>query len=95
MKGTAMIDKIAEYRKAIAAFVVPALIVLAASFADGTVTVQEWIAVAIAALGTSVAVGAIPNVVTTAQIVKSAVDPTAVAAALVREENRRNGFPSS
>ena len=56
-----MIDKIAEYRKAVAAFVVPALVVLASSLADGVITAQEWIAVAIAALGTSVAVGAIPN----------------------------------
>lgn len=56
-----MVDKIAEYRKAIAAFIVPALIVLGAALADGAVSLQEWIAVAIAALGTSVAVGAIPN----------------------------------
>ena len=56
-----MIDKIAEYRKAIAAFIVPALIVLGASLADGVVSPQEWIAIAIAALGTSVAVGYVPN----------------------------------
>lgn len=56
-----MIDKIAEYRKAIAGFVVPALVVVSASLADGVITPQEWIAVAIAALGTSVAVAAVPN----------------------------------
>ena len=56
-----MIDKVAEYRKAIAAFIVPALVVLGAALADGVISAQEWIAVAIAALGTSVAVGAIPN----------------------------------
>lgn len=56
-----MIEKITEYRKAIAGFIVPALVVLGASLADGVVSAQEWIAVAIAALGTSVAVGVIPN----------------------------------
>jgi len=56
-----MIQKIAEYRKAIAAFLVPALVVLGAALADGAVSPQEWIAVAIAALGTSTIVGAVPN----------------------------------
>ena len=56
-----MIQKIKEYRKAIAAFTVPALVVLGAALADGVVSPQEWIAVAIAALGTSVAVGYVPN----------------------------------
>lgn len=87
-----MFDKLAEYRKAIAAFIVPALVVLSASLADGAITAQEWIAVAIAALGTSVAVGAIPNALTDAQVIKSAKhleEPTAVAARLVSEENRR------
>lgn len=83
-----MIDKINEYRKAIAAFVVPALVVLAASYADGVVTVQEWIAVVIAALGTSVAVGAVPNEINP----KNIADPGALAARLVSEENRRNGI---
>jgi len=56
-----MIDKIAEYRKAIAAFLVPALVVLGASLADGVVSPQEWVAIVIAALGTSAVVGAVPN----------------------------------
>jgi len=56
-----MIQKIAEYKKAIAAFIVPALVVLGAALADGAVSPQEWVAIAIAAFGTSVAVGAVPN----------------------------------
>jgi len=56
-----MIQKIAEYRKAIAAFLVPALTVLGASLADGVISAQEWVAIAIAALGTSIIVGAVPN----------------------------------
>ncbi len=56
-----MIDKISEIRKAIAGFVVPALVVLAASLEDGVVTGPEWIAVAIAALGTGAVVYAVPN----------------------------------
>ena len=62
-----MIEKLTEYRKAIAAFLVPALVVLGAAFADGAVSVQEWIAVAIAALGTSAIVGAVPNALTVTQ----------------------------
>jgi len=91
-----MFDKIAEYRKAIAAFLVPALTVLGASLVDGVVTAQEWIAVAIAALGTSVVVGAVPNALTDQQVRASAKhleEPGAVAASLLREENARNGFP--
>ena len=56
-----MLDKIAEYRKAIAAIVVPALIALAAALADGVVTAEEWVWIAIAALGTGAAVGFTPN----------------------------------
>lgn len=56
-----MFDKLAEIRKAIAALIVPALVVLSTSLLDGLVTPQEWIAIAIAALGTSAAVYAIPN----------------------------------
>lgn len=56
-----MFDKIAEYRKAIAAILVPALIALAAALADGVVTAEEGVWIAIAALGTGAAVGAIPN----------------------------------
>ena len=61
-----MIDKLAEYRKALAALLVPALLVLGASLLPDAlgvveVTATEWVAIAIAALGTSVAVGAVPN----------------------------------
>lgn len=62
-----MIDKIAQYRKAIAAFVVPALVTLAGALADGVVTPEEWIWVAIAALGTGGIVTAVPNAVTDKQ----------------------------
>lgn len=63
-----MIEKIAQYRKAIAAFVVPALVTLAGALADGVVTPEEWIWVAIAALGTGGIVTAVPNAPTDAQI---------------------------
>lgn len=80
-----MFDKIAEYRKAIAAFAVPALVVLASALIDGTVTLQEWVTVAIAALGSSLAVGAVTNEINPANI----ADPAALAAELVSEVNRR------
>jgi hypothetical protein len=59
-------EKIAEYRKAVAGFLAPALIFLAGSVtpaSDGgtAVTTYEWIVIAIAALGVSTAVGVIPN----------------------------------
>lgn len=61
-----MIDKIAEYRKALAGLLVPALLVLGASLLPDalgvvSVTATEWVAIAIAALGTSVAVGVVKN----------------------------------
>lgn len=56
-----MIEKIAEYRKAVAAFLVPALIVLGGALTDGVVTPEEWVAIVIAALGTGAAVYAVPN----------------------------------
>ena len=56
-----MVDKINEYRKAIAAFLVPALVALAAALADGAISAQEWVGIAIAALGTSIVVGAVGN----------------------------------
>lgn len=63
---TTIADRVAEYRKAIAAFLVPALTVLGASLipdVDGTVvvTAAEWVGIAIAALGTSAVVAAVPN----------------------------------
>jgi hypothetical protein len=63
-----MIDKITQYRKAIAAVLVPALITLAQALADGVVTPEEWIWVAIAALGTGAVVGAVPNTLTNHQL---------------------------
>lgn len=63
-----MIDKISQYRKAIAAFVVPALVTLAGALTDGVVTPEEWIWVAIAALGTGGIVTAVPNAITDKQI---------------------------
>lgn len=80
-----MVDKIAEYRKAIAAFLVPALVVLGAALVDGVVTLQEWIAVAIAALGTSTVVGVVPNEINP----RNVKEPEALAASLVFEANRR------
>ena len=54
-------EKIAEYRKAVAGFAVPALVALGVALGDGTVTLGEWVTVAIAALGTSAAVAVVPN----------------------------------
>lgn len=65
-----MINKISQYRKAIAAFVVPALVTLAGALTDGVVTPEEWIWVAIAALGTGGIVTAVPNALTDKQIEK-------------------------
>ncbi len=62
-----MIDKISQYRKAIAAFVVPALVTLAGALTDGVVTPEEWIWVAIAALGTGGIVAGVPNAITDKQ----------------------------
>lgn len=59
-------EKVAEYRKAIAGFVVPGLIVLGSSLtgtSDGgtAVTLAEWVTIAVAMLGTSAVVGAVRN----------------------------------
>lgn len=59
-------DKIAEYRKAIAGLLVPALVVLGASLFAGSdggtaVTLAEWVTIAIAALGTSSVVAGVTN----------------------------------
>lgn len=69
------IEKLAEYRKAIAAFLVPALIVLGASLtgdsAGGSaVTASEWVTIVIAALGTGGVVVSVENAITTRQIRK-------------------------
>ena len=59
-------ERAAEYRKAIAGFLVPALTVLAAALIPDTdgqviVTATEWVGIVIAALGTSAIVAAVPN----------------------------------
>ena len=87
-----MLEKLSQYRKALAAFLVPGLTVLGYSLADGVVTWQEWIAVAIASLSAGAAVTAIPNAITARQeadIVSNVADPEALAAQLVSEANRR------
>jgi hypothetical protein len=56
-----MLDKIAEYRKAIAAILVPALATLAPALEDGYVSPQEWVWIVIAALGTGAVVGMVRN----------------------------------
>ncbi len=69
------LEKLAEYRKAIAAFLVPALIVLGASLTSdsaggGAVTASEWVTIVIAALGTTGAVISVENAITASQIRK-------------------------
>lgn len=71
-----MLDKLAEYRKAIAAFATPGIIIIIASLApvsDGgeKITIAEWLYVILAVLGTGAAVTAIPNALTASQ--KSAI----------------------
>ena len=60
-----MIEKIAPYWKAVVAFVVPGLALLATFITGdegfGSVTTTEWIAVAVAVLGTPLAVFAVAN----------------------------------
>jgi long-subunit acyl-CoA synthetase (AMP-forming) len=61
-----MIEKFGEYRKAIAAFLVPALVALGLALtADSNgvvaVTAAEWVGIAIAALGTSAVVAGVSN----------------------------------
>lgn len=63
---TSALDKLAEYRKAIAALLVPPLALLGVAFTPGSdgagaVTPTEWVYIVIAALTGSVAVAAIPN----------------------------------
>ena len=67
-----MFDKLAEYRKAIAAFATPGIIIIIASLtpaSDGgsTITISEWLYVILAVLGTGTAVAAIPNALTATQ----------------------------
>jgi hypothetical protein len=59
-------EKIAEYRKAIAGFIVPGLVVIIAALLPGSdggtaVTVGEWLTALVAVLTTSVAVARVPN----------------------------------
>ena len=67
-----MFDKLAEYRKAIAAFATPGIIIIIASLtpaSDGgsTITISEWLYVILAILGTGTIVAAVPNALTTQQ----------------------------
>lgn len=52
---------IAPYAKAAVAFALAGLTTLGAALADGHVTSVEWVAVAIAALGTTAGVYYVPN----------------------------------
>lgn len=54
-------QKVAEYRKALAAFLVPALTALGVALADGAVSPAEWVGIAVAALGSSATVALVPN----------------------------------
>lgn len=56
-----MVEKIAEIRKALAAFLVPALVALGVALVDGVISAEEWVHIAIAALGTGAVVYAVPN----------------------------------
>lgn len=67
-----MFDKLAEYRKAIAGFITPGIVVVIASLAPASdsgaaVTLSEWLYVALAILGTGTIVAAVPNALTTQQ----------------------------
>ena len=61
MSAADISQKIAEYRKALAAFLIPGLTAYGVAAADDVVTQAEWIAVAIAALGSSGVVALVPN----------------------------------
>lgn len=53
--------KFAPYAKSIVAFLLAGLTALGTALTDGSVTTQEWVAVAIASLATTGAVFAVPN----------------------------------
>lgn len=92
-----MIEKIAQYRKAIAAFLVPGLLVLGTSLiatSDGgtAITAAEWVSIVIAMLGTGTVVTVVPNAITARQeqdIAKHVANPEALASELISEANRR------
>lgn len=56
-----VIARAGEYRKAIAGFLVPALGALGVALEDGAITPTEWVAIGIAALGSSYAVARVEN----------------------------------
>ena len=65
-KSATVLAKIGEYRKAIAAVLVPGLVVLGAALLAGSeggsaVTAAEWVGIAIASLGTGGAVALVNN----------------------------------
>lgn len=86
-----MIEKIAEYRKAIAALIVPGLIALGTALADGVITAQEWVGIAIATLGTAAAVAAVPNAQNHEKLARKADSPEEIAAVYVTESALRSG----
>jgi len=65
-------EKLAEYRKAIAGFLTPGIVVVISALAPasdggGAITVSEWLYVALAVLGTGTIVAAVPNTITDKQ----------------------------
>lgn len=74
-------EKLAEYRKAIASVIAPGIIVAIAFLnenSDGgtTVTLPEWLQIALAILGTGTIVAAVPNALTATQKLAIAEAPT-------------------
>lgn len=72
------VEKLAAYRKAIAAFITPGIVVVIASLASASdggsvITVSEWLYVALAVLGTGSVVAAVPNALTARQKLDIAV----------------------
>jgi hypothetical protein len=61
-----LLEKLAEYRKAVAGLLVPALVIFGGSLLEtsdgkGAVTPFEWVTIVIAALGTSGTVAIVAN----------------------------------
>lgn len=53
--------RLAPYRKAVVAFLVGGLAVAYTALADDVITAQEWVGIALGALGTPAATYAVPN----------------------------------
>ena len=71
-----MIEKINEYRKAIAGFLVPALSFAILALEDGVISGGEWLGILIAALGSSAVVAIVPNAPATPEAPVTPVDRT-------------------